>query len=155
MEEQKSKKNDNRIILYCFIGFFATFMILDSIFVYLAVSTQTGVVTEQPYEKGLDYNNTLAEAKNQPVINDEVSYKDGILTWVIKDNHNMPVNGHAKATFFRPVQEGYDFMVPLESKGHGVYEIKPDLPLKGLWSVRLQGQWNSKIYKTSFKLIYP
>lgn len=152
-KKDNSKKNKNLIILYCFIGFFGTFMILDGIFVYLAVSTQTGVVTEQSYEKGLEYNKTLEEVRNQPKLNDEVIYKDNTLTWIIKDKRNMPVNAQAKATFFRPVQDGYDFTVSLEPKGKGVYEIRPDLPLKGLWSVRLQGQWDNKTYKTSFNLI--
>ena len=149
-----TEKNKNRIILYCFVGFFGTFMVLDGIFVYLAVSTQTGIVTEKSYEKGLDYNRVLEEARSQPEVNDVISFEDSTLKWVVKDGKNKPINIQAKATFFRPVQQGHDFTLPLESRGQGVYEVKPDLPLKGLWSVRLQGQWDNKTYKTSYNLIH-
>jgi nitrogen fixation protein FixH len=151
--KEKPQKNKDRVILYWFLAFFGTFMILDGIFVYLAVSTQTGLVTEKAYEKGLAYNQTLEEAKNQPDIIDEVSYENGILQWVLIDKQNQALKAVTKATFFRPVQAGYDFTVPLEQKDAGVYEIKPDLPLKGLWSVRLEAQWDNKTYKTTVELV--
>lgn len=149
---EASKKKDY-IVLYWFLAFFGTFMILDGIFVYLAVSTQTGLVTEQAYEKGLDYNKTLHEAGSQPAMNDVVSYENGVLKWVIKDAENNLVEADAQARFFRQVQDGHDFTIPLKRTQSGVYEARPDIPLKGLWMVKLQSQWKNNTYKTSFNLI--
>ena len=56
---------------------------VDAIFIRAALTTNSGVVTEQAYEKGLNYNNTLQEAKDQPVVQDKVSFENNILRWVL------------------------------------------------------------------------
>ena len=49
----------DKYILFAFLAFFGVIFVLDGIFVYTAISTQTGVIAEKAYEKGLNYNETL------------------------------------------------------------------------------------------------
>lgn len=52
ISEEKKRKSGRWVLLW-FLGFFGVIILLDSIFVYLAVNTRTGLVTEHAYEKGL------------------------------------------------------------------------------------------------------
>lgn len=65
-QNQKAQsKKDGRIVLLCLVSFFVVFASVDAFFVYKAVSTHTGVVSENAYEHGLNYNDIIAEAKKR------------------------------------------------------------------------------------------
>ncbi len=131
-----------------FVMFFAVIAVLDGIFVYLAVSTQTGIVTEQPYEKGLAFNKTLEEARAQPDLEHQASYTEGILRWI------LPLEqASVTASIIRPVQDGYDFSVALKHVGNGVYEVKPELPFPGAWTAKLKATWDNQKFQTSYDFI--
>ena len=61
-DEMKSNKS-GKIVLRAFIGFFIVFATDDAFFVYKAVSTHPGVVTEKAYEIGLNYNEIIEKTK--------------------------------------------------------------------------------------------
>ena len=63
-----TNKNDKWIPWY-FVLFFATIAICDAVFVGLALSTHRGLVTEHAYQKGLEYNHTIAAAEQQDGLN--------------------------------------------------------------------------------------
>ena len=142
-------------IPFYFVIFFVVIAILDGIFVYLAVSTQTGVVTDHAYEKGLHYNTLLAQSKNQAALQEHAAFSDGVLSWQINDENGIALT-HAivTATIQRPVQDGYDFDIALTHQGSGLYSAHLDLPLKGLWKARLHSTWNTnQTYRTQLKFI--
>ena len=146
--EQVIKKSDGRFILMCFVAFFALIVVVNSIFIYMALNTHSGVVTQQPYEKGLAYNETLAKAKTQPDLEHTVSYESGVLRW------SLPMgNAVVNANIVRPVQDGYDFEIPLKHMGGGIYEANPTLPLKGAWTAKLKAIWDDKQFQTSHDFI--
>ena len=68
MLEKLIPNHNVRIPLY-FVMFFITLAILDSFFVYIALSTHNGVVTENAYEKGLNYNRTIEQAETAKKLN--------------------------------------------------------------------------------------
>ena len=148
--EQVMKNPKDKWILWCFIAFFGVIALLDGVFVYIAVSTQTGVVIEQPYEKGLAFNKTLEKAKAQPVLAQKISYVDGVLRW------ELPMtNAVVKASFFRPVQDGYDFDITLNHVGNGVYQAEPVIPLPGRWTAKLSATWDNKQFQITHDFIAP
>lgn len=63
-EFRKSRIPDSYIPLYFVLAFLVVFAV-NGIFVYLAVSTNHGVVTENAYEKGLDYDRIVIEVRKQ------------------------------------------------------------------------------------------
>jgi nitrogen fixation protein FixH len=152
--EALSKNPKDKWIPWCFVIFFAVIAVLDGIFVYMAVSTQTGVVTEQAYEKGLAYNELLEQAKQRPEINQKASYKDGVLSWSLANKDESPIsNAVVTAHIKRPVQDGYDFDITLSHKGNGLYEADITLPMKGLWQAGLNSEWDNQKYQTSLKFV--
>tara|TARA_R110002126_G_scaffold274335_2_gene419290 strand:+ start:7706 stop:7936 length:231 start_codon:yes stop_codon:yes gene_type:complete len=62
--QQANKKSGRRALFYL-LAFFVIFASVDAFFVYKALSTHTGVVAENAYEIGLNYNDVIAEAKKQ------------------------------------------------------------------------------------------
>ena len=62
--EEQSKKEGRRFLIGLIL-FFICFATVDAFFVYKALSTHSGVVTKNPYEVGLNYNDIIAEAKRK------------------------------------------------------------------------------------------
>ncbi len=150
----ENRKNSGKIILFCFLGFFGTVTLVNSIFIYAALRSNTGVVTENAYEKGLAYNKVLLAAANQPDLKDKLNYQDGVISWSLSDAEGAPVTGgKVTASFIRPVQDGADFLVPLAETSPGTYEATPKIPLQGLWTTRLEIKWNNKQYQTAQDII--
>lgn len=141
-------------ILICFLVFFGIIFTLDGIFVYTAITTQTGLVTDQAYEKGLNYNETLAQAKSQPILKDTVSFDDNVLSWQLIDNNDKKIEtANVKARIIRPIQDGHDFDIVLDNKGEGIYQTTLTLPFEGLWMAKLESRWDKKTYKTTYQFI--
>lgn len=143
----KDKKKD-KYILFSFLAFFGVIFTVDGFFIHTALTTQTGVVTDQAYERGLNYNKTLHAAKTQPSLNDKLSFDNGVLRW----RSNIK-NAVVKARVIRPIQEGHDFDITLNHVGDGIYEATLDLPFRGLWEAKLDSQWDNKTYKTIHQFI--
>lgn len=149
-EAKKEKSGSGRLVFLIFLAFFGVIILVNGVFAYLAITSQTGLVTEKPYEKGLAYNETLAEARSQPALQDSLTYDGAVLVWVLKDAQSVPIeNATATATIKRPVQEGYDFDITLEHKGNGTYSAPLSLPMKGQWRAELSSQWDNQHYNTT------
>lgn len=143
-----SKKSDGRFVLMCFVAFFSLIIIVNAIFIYSALTSHSGVVTKNPYEKGLAFNDTLKKASAQPDLDHKVSYLDGVLRWELPMHDSVVV-----ARIVRPVRDGYDFDLVLPHVGDGVYEAKLDLPMPGIWTANLKVIWNGKKFQTSHDFI--
>ncbi len=154
MEAVIKKPMSGRFVALCFVLFFGVIVVVNMFFLYMALSTQPGVVTKNAYEKGLDYNELLDKARSQPNITQKVSYIDGVLRWVLSDEDGKALtNAAVIAKIIRPVQNGYDFDITLEHSGGGIYEVEMPLPLKGKWEARLSSKWNGKQYQTAHQFI--
>ena len=50
-------------VLFSFVAFFGVIIAVNSVFITTALNSHSGVVTKQPYEKGLAYNQYLEKAE--------------------------------------------------------------------------------------------
>ncbi|MCB1512065.1 MAG: FixH family protein, partial [Hyphomicrobiaceae bacterium] len=84
-------------VLAIFLGFFGVVFAVNGVFLYQALSTHTGVVSRQPYRKGLEYNSRIADAERQQKLGwrDDLSYRReaGMLVVKITDKGGSPVTG--------------------------------------------------------------
>jgi len=152
------KQRDNKWIPWYFVLFFAVIAVVDGGMVYTAITTQTGLVTEQAYEKGLAYDKILdrgaAQAKSG--ITQKAIYENGVLRWTLHLNGAPLTAAHVTAHIVRPVQDGHDFDLVLKSVGGGVYESKVMPPFRGLWRAGLEAKWNeTQTYLTALDFIVP
>lgn len=148
------RMSDGKVILLCFIGFFSLIILVNVVFIYVATSSNTGVITENAYEKGLAYNKILSAAKNQPDLNTKAAYNNGKLTWAVTGPDGQPLtDGNASALMVRPIKDGNDFSLSLKETGPGIYEADADFPAQGLWEAKLEIKWDNNRYHTSQSLL--
>ncbi|HAJ89992.1 MAG TPA: hypothetical protein DCM27_03100 [Rhodospirillaceae bacterium] len=65
MNDVSPPPQDGKRVLLALVSFFVVFASVDAFFVYKAISTLPGVVSENAYEIGLNYNKIIAEAKKR------------------------------------------------------------------------------------------
>ncbi len=156
MKPETGPRPSDKWIPWYFVLFFAVFIILDAIFVYLAVSTHTGVVTDKAYEKGLAYDSLLEDSRLQKEsgVQHKASYQSPVLQIELKDKNGRLIEG-AKVTakLIRPVQSGYDFELILTPVDSGVYAAEFQAPLPGSWTAKMEAQWDGQSYRTTFRFV--
>lgn len=135
-------------VLLAMLAFFGTIIAVNLVFVYFALDTWTGISTENAYQKGLNYNQTIAarDAQRELGWQAEVSLTtldDGReeLTVVLRDRAgalltNLAVNGTVK----RPTHEGFDQQLALAEEASGRYSARLSLPLRGNWDLTLSAK---------------
>ena len=116
-----------RHVLFALLGFFGAIFAVNAYFIDQALSTNTGVVSNEPYRKGLKYNERIAASERQA----ELGWRDEIklastgdrLSIGIRDKDGKAVSGLAlKATLGRPASESDDITVTLIETPGGIYE---------------------------------
>ena len=156
MTESKMTKRD-RLIPWYIVSFFVVVAIVDGIFVYIATSTHTGVVTEHAYDQGLAYNKTVAASDAQDALGWQskiVLGADSVLTFSLSDADGQMLEGAAaKAVFTRPTKDGMDFSIELSEQAPGQYVAPVAFPADGQWDVRLFALWNNQDYQSHKRLI--
>ena len=152
----RGPKPGDKYIPWYFVAFFVGLAILDGIFVFIATSTHRGVVTEQAYRKGLNYNRTVEAAAIQQARGWQgvISMEEQTVSFNFKDKEQQPLsNAQVTAYFFRPTQEGHDFSVTLRETEPGTYRHPVNLPLQGQWEVKITAQWEKQHYQQRKRLV--
>lgn len=128
-----------------FFGMFAVIIAANGTMVFVAMNTWRGLQTENAYEKGVAYNQAL-EARDRQValgwdLGVEVKTPGGQHANVriaLADAQGAPlIADRVRVGFVRPTQEGYDSIHELTGHGDGTYSASADLPLPGLWELRI------------------
>ncbi len=146
----------DRLIPWYFVMFFVGLVVVLGGFVMIAVRTQTGVVTDHPYEKGLAYNKVVAAAAAQEAL----GWKGGVeftgttagkgtLQFTLTDKKGKPLAlESAEVKFDRPTQAGHDFTVAL-TKGRA----EVTFPEAGLWEARVFAVSGGKSYQQAKRIV--
>lgn len=141
-----ARKNDKYIPLY-FVGAFMVVFVVNMVFVYMATKTHTGVVTENAYEKGLDYNEIIELADTQENLEGEILLENDNI--VFKSNLvEADVNAHIS----RPTRDGLDYEIKLAGT-NGVFTAKANFPMQGQWKITIVAKWEDKQYQQSKTVI--
>lgn len=141
----------DKIIPWYFVMFFVFIALVNAVMVTLAVRTNTGIVTDHPYEKGLAYNQVVEAEKNQQKLgwNGDIKYENGNLYFSLRDKENKSLSPQKTiATITRPTQAGMDFTVELKDRKSPI-----SFPVKGLWEVRVDATHNNVHYQQSKRIV--
>ena len=141
-------------VLATLVAFFGVIFTVNGIMAYIALSTFSGIETQNAYQTGRDYNDRLAAAAAQQALGWQVSFAEDFapsgegaqasVTVRVVDADGAAVTGlGGELTFWRPVVRGKDVIVQLEEQGAGVYSAIADLPARGHWEMRLLFQRDS------------
>ena len=150
MSEGKQKSK----IPYFIVLFFAVFITVDIYYIYLAKKTWTGIVTENSYQKGLDYNETLDSIKKQKELGWQLSSKiknlggyNRLISFELKDKSENKIRDARIEVFFkRPIREGSDFKLQASYVG-GKYEVRASFPFPGRWQAQILVNRGDETYR--------
>lgn len=162
MQPPSLPRPSDRWIPWYFVAFF---VILTSVLVpmcIIAVRTNTGVVTEQPYEKGLAYNKTIQSFEEQKALNwhgdlnitpsNDKIHADFYLT---DSNRAALDKAEVKLWLVRPTHDGQDQNIDLKFSGNGHYQADVILPAHGLWEARVSANLQGHNYQVTKRIVVP
>jgi len=156
--ETGPRKSDKYIPWY-FVAFFAVFLSFDAVFYYMASTSHTGVVVENSYQHGLDYNDVVSAAETQTALGwqSEITFTNtGQLELQLNNTGGDPVTAATvTARFFRPTQAGGDFTIALNDTGSGLYRSDQINAAPGQWEIRVYVLWKQQHYQVNKRVLVP
>ncbi|MDH5230445.1 MAG: FixH family protein [Gammaproteobacteria bacterium] len=135
--------------VFAIAGTMATFIIVNIIFVITAFVTNPGLVVEDYYEKGREYEKNALKmlAATQATRHWEtkldmpkiINLKEKIfVTFTAVDELGLPVrDAQATLVAYRPSDAAADIQLPMQEIAPGLFQTALTLPLKGLWDIRI------------------
>lgn len=133
-----------RHVLMVFAGFFLVVFAVNGVFLYSAISTYTGIVSVEPYRKGLQYNERIAadEAQTARGWHETLELaRDGQMTLRMTNRLGAPVEGlRVIGTIGRPSTAQHDVKFAFDEIKPGIYTIRIAPPGSGAWIVSLEAR---------------
>jgi len=131
-------------VLLMLIGFFGVVFGMNGIFLASAIRTYTGVVSVEPYVKGLHYNDRIAAGERQARLGWQETLSvmpNGSVTLSLADGAGRPVTGaRIEGTIGRPSTNRLDRQVGLVETGPGTYVAQVGELADGTWLVSVQAK---------------
>lgn len=131
-----------RHVLFAMLAFFGVIFAVNGVFLYQALNTYTGVVQDEPYRKGLAYNERIAEDARQTALGWTRSIAmspAGMVKLALKDNAGAPVQGLVvSAVVGRPSTNVRDVPVRLVEGEPGVYQASIGEVDAGSWVISIE-----------------
>jgi nitrogen fixation protein FixH len=128
-------------VLGVFLGFFGAIFVMNGALIYEALSTNSGLVANEPYRKGLHYNERIAADERQAGLGwtDKLDVRrDGGVALVLTDSAGQPVTGLKVETVLgRPATNREDMRLALSEVAPGRYEAHAAPLAAGSWLVAL------------------
>jgi nitrogen fixation protein FixH len=112
--------------------------------IYTALSTHTGLVANEPYRKGLAYNERIAADERQAHLgwSDAVELgRDGAVTLALSWPDGRPVSGlQVAGVLGRPATNRQDIPLTLAETAPGRYQARAGAVAEGGWLVSLEAR---------------
>lgn len=136
-----------RTVLGWIIGFFAVIFLANAVFLWLAISSFSGIEATSAYKAGQTFASDKAMAEAQAERGWKVSTEivragtGADVRLSARDIAGAPVGGvRFLAVFKRPVDDGHDVTVDLQEREIGVYRGHVDNIDAGQWNVVISAQ---------------
>lgn len=143
------------------IGLLVVFLIANMVMIYLAVTHNPGLVVDDYYERGQDYEQNMLkrQARNpgwqmQIVAPERVDVATPARYGVrITGKDGYPVSPDA-VTFhaYRPANAKLDFSVTMQASDSGVYEADISFPSLGVWDILISAKHGDDEYHLSHRV---
>ena len=126
----------------------------NAVMVILGIESWPGLVTQNHYQKGLQYNQVISAQKNQDKLGWSVTLaaeslragQPSPLSLHLTDPNNQPVqHAQIEGILFRPLGEGLDLSFLLLEKQPGHYMTMLTPPKPGVWDVKIRARKTAAI----------
>jgi nitrogen fixation protein FixH len=155
MSDKKSAWRSPWVIAW--IAMLVVFFTMNVVMIYLAQSNNPGLVVEDFYERGQDYEkNMLKRQARNPGWQMEVDLPKKIAVdeavicrFKVTDKEGSPVDPTEVIFYaYRPSDAKRDFSVPMQKVGPGLYQAEVSFPLKGAWDALVSAKQGKDEYNT-------
>lgn len=140
-----------RFVPWIIAAFYLSFMSVLIGFVFIAYAHPPADSTEEAYDKGLAYNQTLSRASQQAALGwtSETTYRHGQTNFVLRDRALATI-GHARVRvwFVHPGNAAFDRQFDMAEDGNGGYWADTVLPVHALWTVHVTAAANGNEYQS-------
>lgn len=137
----KGRKLTGRHVLFGLTGFFGTIFFVNGIFLYNAIQTYTGVVANEPYRKGIEYNTRIKAQRTQDGLGWTHAVTldpEGSIMVDLKDKSATAVRGvEVTALVGRPSTRSHDTTITLKPDEQGRYIAAVQPFEAGNWLVKV------------------
>jgi nitrogen fixation protein FixH len=157
MTDETQPRPSDKYIPWYIVLFFVVLTGVFGGFAYIANKTYTGVVTDEAYTKGLEYNSVIKKAEKQDNLgfSSTLEHKNGKIIFTLKDKQGQGVAaGKVKLFLFRPVQDGSDYSQEMSKTASGTYTATVTPPQKGQWEVRVHADTAQGSYQTAQRIVF-
>jgi len=163
----KAKRQDGWWYPWIFVAAFGVIVAVNGTMAYLALDTWTGLETQNPFQRGQAYNAELAQKAAQAELGWSAraaferapkvgAAHGGFIRLTFTDRQGLGVGALAiDATAVRPTHEGYDRKLEFVARAPGVYVAPADLPLPGLWELRITATRAGEVFKMRQRIQVP
>ncbi|MFN0262465.1 FixH family protein [Tepidamorphus sp. 3E244] len=141
------RKLTGRAVLGWVIGFFAVIFAANAVFLWLAISSFSGIEETSAYKAGQTFARDRAEASAQAERGWQVSTEierngaGASLSLSARDHDGAPLRGIAfTAIFLRPADDGGDHVVTMVEREAGIYRGAVEEIIDGQWMVEITGE---------------
>jgi nitrogen fixation protein FixH len=139
---QRRQGLQGRHVASIFFAFFAAVFAMNGAMIYSAISTYSGIVSNEPYRKGLHYNERISAGERQARLGwtDTVAVShDGHIVVTLADGNGSPVIGTSiSARLGRPSSNRHDIQFDLVESAPGRYEAQAGRIDDGNWIIALE-----------------
>lgn len=131
-----------RHVLLAMLGLFGVVIAVNALFVYLALTSFTGVTSAKPYQEGLAYNEVLAARAAQRDLGWQATLtvaengSSETITLALTDEAGRPLAGlDLSGLLRRPTHAGIDQALVWQEAAPGAYRAEVILPERGNWDL--------------------
>jgi len=129
------------------------FIVVNFVFIVFAVASNPGLVDNNYYENGRDYEKHLVSRRQQRQLlnwqtrlelpRSAIAGKPGVIRFSAVDALGLPIEqAQVVISAYRPSNASDDFRQTLNAIGPGIDQGKISFPLPGVWDVRLFVNYN-------------
>ena len=145
------------------IAMVCVFLAVNALFVVLAVASNPGLVVEDYYEQGQQYEkhalkllaarNALKWETNLEVPRSVRVAQADVYRFSAVDARGLPIrDAQVKLLAYRPSDAAADFVSQLEQIGPGLYQARISFPLPGAWDLNVKVRHGDDDYETSHRI---
>lgn len=133
-----------RKVIVFVILFFIVIGLIDAFFILISKDSYPGTVTDNPYQKGLAYNDVLNKAALQELNKYRIEtgssrLAESKLKYIItlRKSGTYISDAEVMLNIVRPLGEYKDFQIMLNNSGNGLYSSEISFPKEGQWEIRV------------------
>lgn len=155
--QSSGPRPSDKWIPWYIVLFFVFITCVLSVFTWVAVSTHTGTVTDDAYQKGLAYNDTIHKADAQAAFGyvPMLARAGDDIRFTLADAAGHPVElSQASLWLFRPVNARDDLRADMRVEGSGTAVFSADGLAAGLWEVRVRAETPKGSYQYSKRMVF-